>query len=200
VASAGVAGLAAEKPSLRGRLFNMQTDAEPLSELFDREQIRDCLARLSRGEDRRDASLLQGSYWTDATDDHGVFSGTFEEYLAWVVPGAPSIPVTLHTLGQSLIELHGREAKVETHVTAYHRIDMNGEHRDIVIGGRYLDRLEKRGREWRIKHRTMLYDWLSDYGQSADWTKGLLGMPFLKEHSVGSAHGDHSEAFFEQGR
>lgn len=175
----------------------MPNDAGSLSELVDREQIRDCLARLSRGEDRRDAALIKGSYWPDATDDHGVFEGTAEQFLAWVVPGMPSIPVTLHTLGQSLIELTGSVAKVETHVTAYHRIDMGAEHRDIVIGGRYLDRLEKRGQEWRIAHRIMMYDWMTDYGRSVDWSNGLLGMPFLKGHSVGSANGDHSEAFFK---
>lgn len=177
----------------------MHNDAESLSELVDRDKIRDCLARLSRGEDRRDAGLLKSSYWPEASDDHGVFVGTAEEFLAWVVPGMPSIPVTLHTLGQSLIVSLGSTAKVETHVTAYHRIDMGGEHRDIVIGGRYLDRFEKRGHEWRIAHRTMLYDWMTDYGRSVDWSNGLLGMPFLKGHSVGAAHGDHSEAFFREG-
>jgi hypothetical protein len=168
-----------------------------IEELLDREKIRDCLARLSRGEDRRDASLINGCYWPDASDDHGVFLGSAEEFLAWVVPGMPSIPVTLHTLGQSLIDLRGDTAAVETHVTAYHRINMNGPERDIVIGGRYLDRMEKRQRAWRIAQRTMLYDWLSDFGDSADWSKGLLGMPFLGKHSVGSARGDHSEAFFK---
>jgi hypothetical protein len=39
-----------------------------------------------------------------------------------------------------------------------HRISMGTEERDTVIGGRYLDRLEKRGNEWRIAQRTMLYD------------------------------------------
>jgi hypothetical protein len=168
-----------------------------IDELLDREKIRDCLARLSRGEDRRDAALIKGCYWPDAADDHGVFLGSAEEFLAWVVPGMPSIPVTLHTLGQSLIDLRGDTAAVETHVTAYHRINMNGPERDIVIGGRYLDRMEKRQRAWRIAQRTMLYDWLSDFGDSADWSKGLLGMPFLGKHSVGSARGDHSEAFFK---
>lgn len=173
------------------------TDKAALDDIIDREKIRDCLARLSRGEDRRDAELIKASYWPDATDDHGVFVGSFAEYLAWVVPGAPSIPVTLHTLGQSLIELKGGTAAVETHITAYHRIDMGAQHRDIVIGGRYLDRMEKRGKEWRIAHRIMLYDWLRDFGESVDWSQGLLGMPFLTTHSVGSARGDHSEAFFK---
>lgn len=165
--------------------------------LVDREKIRDCLARLSRGEDRRDAELISGCYWPDATDDHGVFVGSFAEYLAWVVPGAPSIPVTLHTLGQSLIDLRGGTAFVETHVTAYHRIDVDGQQRDVVIGGRYLDRMQKRGREWRIAHRVMINDWLTDLGRSVDWSQGLLGMPFLTDHAVGSARGDHSEAFFK---
>jgi hypothetical protein len=171
-----------------------------LDYVIDREKIRDCLARLSRGEDRRDADLIKGSYWPDATDDHGVFVGSFAEYLAWVVPGAASITVTLHTLGQSFVEVSGDKAAVETHVTAYHRIDMGGaEERDIVIGGRYIDRLEQRGadKEWRIAHRTMLYDWVRDFGVSVDWSQGLMGMPFLTQHSVGSARGDHSETVFK---
>jgi hypothetical protein len=174
----------------------MSSKPEELNDIVYRERIRDCLARLSRGEDRRDASLISGCFWPDATVDFGIFAGTFDEYLAWVVPGAPSIPVTLHTLGQSLISLLGNTAAAETHVTAYHRINMGDAERDIVIGGRYLDRMERRNEKWRIARRTMLYDWLKDFGQSADWSQGLLGMPFITGHSVGSARGDHSEAFF----
>jgi hypothetical protein len=68
--------------------------------------------------------------------------------------------------------------------------------RDIVIGGRYLDQMEKRGGEWRIAKRTMLYDWFQDYGASIDWAKGVMGMPFSAEHYTGRAVGDYSERFF----
>lgn len=176
----------------------MNAIVDDLTSVIDRETIRDCLARVARGEDRRDAELLRSAYWPDATDDHGIFLGTFKEYLDWVVPGAPAVLVTLHTLGQSLIALRGNSAMVETHVTAYHRIDMGSEERDIVIGGRYLDRMEKRNREWRIAKRTMLYDWLQDTGTSVNWSQGLLGMPFLTKHSLGSATGDYSVQLFEQ--
>jgi SnoaL-like domain len=171
-------------------------DTERLHDLYHRERIRDCIARVSRGEDRRDAELLKTCFWADASDDHGIFVGSFGEYLAWVVPGAEAVITTQHTLGQSLISLRGETAVVETHVTAYHRIDMGSEHRDIVIGGRYLDQMEQRASEWRIKHRAMLYDWLRDFGQSADWSQGVLGMPFLHDHAVGAARGDHSETLF----
>jgi hypothetical protein len=167
-----------------------------LDSIIDREKIRDCLARISRGLDRRNAELVRASYWPDATDDHGVSIGSVEQLLAWVSPGDPTIILTAHTLGQSLIDLRGATALVETHVTAYHRVDADGQERDVFLGGRYLDRMEKRGNEWRISHRKMVFDWQSDVGRSVDWSKGLFGMPFVGEHAVGSAHGDYSDAFF----
>src|SRR3546814_2553451 len=39
--------------------------------LLEREKIRDCIARLARGEDRRDAGLIRASYWPDSTTDYG---------------------------------------------------------------------------------------------------------------------------------
>jgi len=89
--------------------------------LLDRETIRDCLARLARGEDRRNAAAISAAFWPDARTDYGVFEGSFDEYLAWVVPGADAITNTQHVLGQSVIEASGEEARVETQVISYHR-------------------------------------------------------------------------------
>jgi len=166
-----------------------------LAELIDRKRIRDCLIRLARGEDRRDAELIAGAYWPTAVIDLGIFTGTFAEYLQWVVPGSPDIPVTQHVLGQSLIELHHDNALVETHVLAYHRVNTPDGHRDSVIGGRYLDWLEVADGNWRIAKRTMIYDWCQDVGPSADWATGLMGMPLDAARYVGSAVGDPSETF-----
>lgn len=174
----------------------MDAGAEELRAFLDRERIRDCLVRLARGEDRRNAALISACYWPDSTSDYGVFSGKFDEYLAWVVPGSPAIPVTQHVLGQSVIALDGAVARVETHVIAYHRVNMGEEERDTVIGGRYLDRIEKRGGEWRIAQRTMLYDWYQDHGRSIDWGQGVMGLPFSADHYTGRAVGDFSESFF----
>jgi SnoaL-like domain len=174
----------------------MEANTSKLEILLERDQIRDCIVRLARGEDRRDADLISASYWRDSTTDYGVFVGSFDQYLAWVVPGSPAIPVTQHQLGQSFIELDRDVARAETHVTSYHRVNMGTEERDTVIGGRYLDRFEKRGGEWRIAQRTMLYDWYQDFGLSVDWSKGLMGLPLSAEHYSGRAVGDYSEVFF----
>jgi hypothetical protein len=173
---------------------------EELKALLERDKIRECIVRLARGEDRRDAELIGASCWPDSITDYGVFSGTFDQYLAWVVPGSPAILVTQHVLGQSLIDLKGQKASVETHVTSYHRINMGAEERDTVIGGRYLDHLEKRGGDWRIAQRTMLYDWFQDFGVSVDWSKGVMGLPFSAGHYTGRAVSDYSEIFFGKAR
>lgn len=170
-----------------------------LQVLLDRDDIRDCIARLARGEDRRDPDIIKACFWPDASCDFGIFAGAFDEYLAWVTPGSPAIPVTQHVLGQSVIALNGDAASAETHVTAYHRINMGAEERDIVLGGRYLDTLQRRDGAWRIAQRTMLYDWSQDFGKSVDWSQGLMGAPFSAEHFTGRANGDFSERFFGKG-
>ncbi len=169
-----------------------------LQALLEREKIRNCIINLARGEDRRNAEQITASYWPGSLTDYGVFKGSFDDYLAWVVPGSPAIPVTQHILGQTFIDLQGDIALAETHVTSYHRINMGSEERDTVIGGRYLDRLEKRNREWRIAQRTMLYDWFQDWGVSIDWSQGVMGMPFSGDHFTGRAVGDYSEMFFDK--
>ncbi len=174
----------------------MEISSADLAMLVDREKIRDCLARLARGEDRRDAALITACYWPDSTTDYGVFQGDFAAYLAWVVPGADAITNTQHVLGQSFIALRGETAKVETQVISYHRIEMGAGAQDSCIGGRYLDLLEKRDGDWRIASRTMLYDWFQDWGKAIDWSQGVMGLPFSGPHYAGRAKGDHSAAFF----
>ncbi|WP_334183768.1 nuclear transport factor 2 family protein [Novosphingobium sp.] len=164
--------------------------------LLDREAIRDCVARLARGEDRRSADLIRSCWWPEARFDYGVYAGDFDAYLAWVVPGADAIKNTQHLIGQSVIELDGDSARAESHVFSYHRVDMGEGDRDTCIGGRYLDTFEKRGGEWCIADRVMLYDWEQDWGAAADWSKGVMGYPFTAEHFPGRAKGDFSERWF----
>jgi len=174
----------------------MTDTPEAMAEIVAHHRIRKLLAALARGEDRRDGAIISDCFWPDATVDFGIFAGSFDEYLSWVVPGADSIPVTLHTLGQSLIQLRGGSAAAETHVTAYHRIDFGEADHDVMLVGRYLDRLEQRDGQWRIARREMMYEWTRDLGVSVDWSQGLMGMPFLHDRAIGVAKGDWSRAFF----
>ncbi|MET7769299.1 nuclear transport factor 2 family protein [Nocardia sp. NPDC005366] len=174
----------------------MSVEPEELRALLDKASIREQIVRLARGEDRRDAAAIAASFWPDASTDFGIFAGSFDDYLNWVVPGSPAVILTQHLLGQTLIELNGEIGLAETYVDAYHRVDMGADERDIALGGRYLDRFERRDGRWRIAKRTMLYDWVREGGVAADWSQGVLGAELSGRRYIGRTSGDHSTVFF----
>jgi len=144
-------------------------------ELADREAIRDCLYRYSRGIDRCDEDVLRSVYWEDAFDDHVLFSGEREELIAWVLPLLRSMEASMHLIGNILIRIHGDHADVESYYYGYHRMDDGTGPFDSIQCGRYVDRFERRDDEWRIARRKVVVDWFRDHPDAGDWAKGPLG-------------------------
>ena len=67
---------------------------------------------------------------------------------------------TQHYVSNVYIRTAHSTAYVESYFVAYHRNrKLQNSDEDIFSGGRYLDRMEKRGREWRIALRICVYDW-----------------------------------------
>src|SRR5580692_5001461 len=69
----------AQQPGEAGMI---RTVSQIKDELADREAIKDCLYRYSRGIDRCDMELLRSAYWPGAMDTHTGFKGTIEEFIA----------------------------------------------------------------------------------------------------------------------
>src|SRR5262249_37045642 len=42
---------------------------------------------------------------------------------------------------------------------------------DLMIGGRYLDAMAKRGNEWRIIERLVVFDYFREVGDTGNWQK-----------------------------
>lgn len=149
-----------------------------LEELADREAIRECLCRYSRGTDRLDADMIRSAYWPDCVDHHMGFVGNAEEFIAWSFPIMSKMDQTMHIIGNVLMNIRGDKAGVESYFYGIHRINTpDGGKADVIGAGRYVDQFEKRGDEWRIKERMVVTDWFRQYPDSADWSKGLLGIP-----------------------
>lgn len=144
-------------------------------EMADREAIRDCLFRYSRGVDRCDEDMLRSAYWEDALDDHCLFVGRREELIAWVLPLLRGMEASQHTIGNVLIRLHGDAADVESYYHGYHRVNDGAKTVDSIQAGRYVDRFEKRDDEWRIARRKVIVDWFREYDDAGDWAKGPAG-------------------------
>src|SRR5205085_6800983 len=100
-----------------------------------------------------------------------------------------------HLLGQSLIRIDGDEAAAETYFLAVQRRrDAAGAPYCEQLGGRYVDRLERRNGSWRIKHRTAVRDWSislevrQDHFLKAELTPGLRSARDPGVAALGRAH------------
>ncbi|MDG2002200.1 MAG: nuclear transport factor 2 family protein [Novosphingobium sp.] len=148
-------------------------------ELADRETIKDCLFRYSRGIDRADEELLASVYWPGAMDYHTGFAGTAEEFIAWSMPRLAALEDKVHMLGNIFIRLNRDTAKAETYFWSV-SVAPGDEPRQILACGRYLDKFEKRADEWRIAERFVVHDWFNENTDVGDWSVGPFGMAGLE--------------------
>jgi hypothetical protein len=156
---------------------DLPAPAQTLQNLLDREAIRDCLHRYCRGIDRVDEACLRSVYWPDATDRHGPYQGTASGFIEWALDKLKDAPRGVHLLSNILIDLRGEVAGVESYFQALQGDrDAQGQPRESLLVGRYVDRFEKRGGEWRIAQRTVVYDWIRQQPMSGESDEARFGV------------------------
>jgi hypothetical protein len=138
-------------------------DSRKLEELIAREAIRDCLFRYCRGIDRADENALTSAYWPDGTDNHGPYKGSAKGFIEWAMKVLPHVERGIHQIHNVLIEFREGGAAVESYFSAYQRQpNTDGHMQQLDMKGRYLDWFEKRGDEWRILNRVVVFDWVEN--------------------------------------
>jgi hypothetical protein len=149
-----------------------------IDDLVAQQEIRDVLIRYTRGIDRMDPDLVLSCYWPGAHDDHGAFQGSAEDFAQWVQDVLVYFDVTMHFIGNQLVELDGTTARAESYCVAYHRRNARDgeEAHDLVMGLRYIDRMERRPSsvhgedgEWRIADRRCVFDWTRRDAITGEW-------------------------------
>jgi hypothetical protein len=136
-----------------------------LRRLLDEREIRDVLMRYCRGIDRMDRALVRSCYHDGATDSHGSFDGSVDEYLTWVWRVLGRYTSTMHLIGNVLVE-HVTEgvARAETYGIAFHHTEGGDASGNLVTGFRYVDDFERRdvagSPAWRIARRTAVTEWV----------------------------------------
>lgn len=143
-----------------------------IEELSAREEIRDVLARYTRGIDRFDLGLVRSCYHPDAHDDHGAYRGDLDGFLTWVVEALSFFESTMHFIGNQIIDVDGDQARTESYCIAFHRRGAdNGEPAyDLITALRYVDRVERRAGRWRIADRVCAFDWTRRDPVIGEWS------------------------------
>lgn len=133
-----------------------------LDELLSRQDIYDCIKRVSRAIDRFDEELFVSGFHEDAVIDAGGFVGEPRRVYAGgsELHEAGQI-ATLHHLTNHTCEIAGDIAHAETYFlyVGRNRVDGDEGGGNWMAGGRYADRLERRGGVWRIAFRCTLLEW-----------------------------------------
>ena len=65
-----------------------------------------------------------------------------------------------------------RPSSGEVYFNAWHRIAEDGQEKDLIVGGRYIDAYSCKGGEWRIQKRAMVVDWSRTDNEDDNFTKG----------------------------
>jgi hypothetical protein len=149
------------------------TELEKLNFVFARLAILDVLSVYARGIDRCDLEILKSAFWPDAVTNYGQDDANAWSWCTAVVEALRGMERTQHAIGNVLVDLDGDCARAETYCRAYHEVKTPGGVREMMVGGRYLDRLECRGGEWRILHRRYVMDFNQNGPSTSEWTQGL---------------------------
>lgn len=140
-----------------------------VQEMIDRQDVAAVLARYCRAIDRRDWAMLDSCFHPDSTHKHGPFEGLSRDFFGFARMMLTEVMRdTHHHLGTQTIQIDGDHATAESYWIASHRLHPGGEgtpfgpsdrERDLIICGRYLDRLTRTQDGWKIVHRTGIHDW-----------------------------------------
>lgn len=130
-------------------------------ELIDRQLILDVIHRYCRGVDRLDKDLIASSYHPDAWDDHGTFkvrgSQCADVIVARIAQQANS---SMHCITNVSYErLANDVVNTEAYFVAWLAFARGDGSFTRGLGGRYVDRFERRDNAWRIANRVVVHEW-----------------------------------------
>ena len=155
-----------------------------LQEMLDEHALRKLVHAYCRAVDRGDIAALRELYHHDAVDTHGAFStGSVEGFFEQLAASRPYLRAMAHNITTVNFAIDGNRAEGEVYNIAVHTIAGKGRDVDLIIGGRYLDKYEKRDSVWKLLERTIVTDWarVSDpstmdtsHPITADTLKGTL--------------------------
>jgi hypothetical protein len=160
-------------------------DQPDFDAIVSRQQIADLTMACCRGIDRADEALLKSVFHEDSVVVSGVFNGSgpdFAEHICCILRSV--FDQTFHSIANQWIEVTGDSAIGETYVIAVSTMtDIDKGKSEMLNGGRYLDRFERRDGIWKIAERTFVSDWsrvdrssaMSDGPAAALELRGAMG-------------------------
>jgi SnoaL-like protein len=131
-----------------------------VQEMLDEHQLSRLVHAYCRAVDRGDLELVRSLYHRDAVDSHGAFSGgSVDEFVAMLDAARPHLRSMQHHVTTVNFAVSGTVAEGEVYTIATHTLISGARDVDVTVGGRYLDKYEKRDGVWGFVERSIVTDW-----------------------------------------
>jgi hypothetical protein len=131
-----------------------------LDEMLDDYALRKLVHAYCRAVDRGDFETLRSLYHDDAEDSHGSFSsGSVDTFLRTLAETRPYIRSMQHHITTTNFAISGDIAEGEIYSIATHSFATGNGDTEVVVGGRYLDKYERRDGAWKFITRCIVTDW-----------------------------------------
>lgn len=165
-----------------------------MQQMLDEFQLHKLVHAYCRAVDRGDLAKVRELYHDDAEDAHGAFSaGGVDDLLGALAAARPYLRSMQHNITTVNFTVDGNRAEGEVYSIATHTFSAGDRDVDVIVGGRYLDRYEKRGDTWKILERTIVTDW----AHVNDPSKTDLSHPITRDTARGTTDtNDPSYQFF----
>jgi hypothetical protein len=135
-------------------------------------EIMDCAQLYCHAVDRRRWELMAHVFHEDATYQFFSINGGWRDFVEAAKTLIDPMIQTHHQVSNIMVRFESDDvAFSETYLRAYHVVPADypsGTFLSVAgggllwVGGRYIDRLERRDGLWRIAHRQGLVDWVRD--------------------------------------
>jgi hypothetical protein len=169
---------------------------QQLDALLDKQALYELVCSYANAADRHDHDKMRALYHEDAIDDHGHFAkGPAMAFIDKLPEIQAPMAILHHNVTTVNFVLDGDRAEGEIYLIAFHQVKDGAGAYDVLIGGRYFDKYEKRAGVWKFAHRAIVADW----AYVANPSQVRLEHPFLAGAHIGRpGPADPSYGFFEQ--
>ncbi len=155
---------------------------QALRELLDKQALYELVMAYANAADRHDHDKMRALYHEDAIDEHGHFAkGPAMEFIDKLPAIQAPMAILHHNVTTVNLKLAGDKAEGEVYIIAFHQVKEGDRLHDVLIGGRYFDKYEKRAGVWKFSHRSIVADW----AYAADPSTVRLDHPFLAGAHIG---------------
>jgi hypothetical protein len=155
---------------------------QQVRELLDKQALYELICAYCTAADRHDHAKMRALYHEDAIDEHGHFAkGPAMDFIDKLPQIQAPMEILHHNVTTVNLRLDGTRAEGEVYLIAMHKVRTESGSYDVLIGGRYFDKYEKRAGVWKFAHRSVVADW----AYTADPSKVNLDHPFLTGAYIG---------------